>query len=307
VRLRRAWVKPTVFGALVVVAAVGSDLLAAGTAASPLEGFALIQRGPSGGTVWQGVIPDTAVPGDRRPSLVYLPPGYPATRRYPVVYLLHGLPGSPYSYVDGLRVAAVADRLIAVGATVPFIAVMPVAGYTHRYTGEWAGRWERYVVSDVVPWIDEHLPTLRKRSGRTLAGLSAGGFGAVDIGLRHPRLFSTLEAWSGYFAPPHDGPFRHTSAAALRRHDPALLIESEAALLRRLGERFFLSVGTTNDRWTEARTIAFSRELRRLGIRRRLWLAPGGHNRRFWRRQLPAALSYAVGSHRALPDWSDRE
>jgi enterochelin esterase-like enzyme len=52
-----------------------------------------------------------------------------------------------------------------------------------------------------VPWTDANLPTVADRAGRILAGLSAGGYAAVDIGLRHPFMFSTLEAWSGYFRP----------------------------------------------------------------------------------------------------------
>src|SRR5437868_5002467 len=95
---------------------------------APAPGWAEVATGPSGGSVWAGRIPNTFVPADRRPSAVYLPPGYAPDGRYPVVYLLHGMPGSPSSFYRGLHLAAVADGLIASGATAPFIAVMPVAG-----------------------------------------------------------------------------------------------------------------------------------------------------------------------------------
>jgi enterochelin esterase-like enzyme len=139
-----------------------------------------------------------------------------------------------------------------------------------------------------------HLAVAADAAGRTLAGYSAGGFGAVDIGLRHRSTFGTLEAWSGYFEPPHDGPFRHASTTKLEDHDPTSLVRRNAADLRRAPVRLYLSVGSTHDRWTERRTLAFAHELRALRLPFRLWLAPGGHNGRFWRRQLPSALEFAV-------------
>jgi len=230
-----------------------------------------------------------------RPCFVFLPPGYTPAARYPTVYILHGLPGSPFSIVHGLRLAGIADRLIVRRLVRPFIAVMPTAGPRH-YDGEWAGVWEAYVVHSVLPWVDAHLSTVPGARGRAIAGLSAGGFGAVDIALRHPMLFGTVESWSGYFEPPRDGPLAHASRGELDRHDPVLLVRAEASFLRRAGTRFFLSSGTTNDRWTAARTREFARELAAVGIRHRLWLAPGGHNGRLWRAQLPAALRFAAPS-----------
>jgi enterochelin esterase-like enzyme len=258
-----------------------------------MPGFTLLRRGPDGGTVWQGTIPGSIAPRwGVGHSIVYLPPGFSSAARYPVVYVLHGLPGSPYSVANGMEFADIADPIVTSGVLQPFVAVVP-AGPPPTYDGEWAGRWERYVIRDVLSWSETHLPVEDRAPGRTLAGYSAGGFGAVDIGLRHPALFSTLESWSGYFDPPHDGPFRHASAATLRSNDPTLLAPREAAALRGNHLRVYLSVGSTYDRWTEARTLAFAAELRALRISLRLWLAPGGHDGKFWRRQLPAALAYA--------------
>ena len=270
-------------------------LLTSGRASSgPIAGFSLLDRGPDGGTVWQGAIPNTVVPHARNgQSVVYLPPGYSTAARYPVVYVLHGLPGSPYSVANGMRFAEIADPLVTSGVLQPFIAVVP-AGPPPKYAGEWAGPWERYLLRDVLPWSATNLPVATAAARRTLAGYSAGGFGAVDIGLRHRSLFSTVESWSGYFDPPHDGPFRHASPATLRANDPTLLARRDAAALRGGHLQVFLSVGSTHDRWTEARTLAFASELRALHVPYRLWLAPGGHDGKFWRKQLPAALEYAV-------------
>ena len=179
-----------------------------------------IGTGPAGGTVWQVVIPNPAAPLDLRPTVFYLPPGLTAGRRYRVVFFLHGFPGSPYQFVDGLRLAETADTGVTSGRLRPFVAVVPPAGFDVRH-GEWSGLWEDYLVRDVVPWAD-------------------------------------------------------------------------ARLLRSLGTRFFLSCGTTRDRATARDTRAFSRELRSLGLPHELWLAPGGHDGSLWRRQLPAALLFAL-------------
>jgi enterochelin esterase-like enzyme len=284
---------------LVGVAAFAAlTLQAAAPAAQPLPSllpasFVPISVGPDGGIVWKGRIPDPALPGLRRNSVVYLPPHVSRDVRYPVLYLLQGFYGGPLQFVSGLKIATVADTAIASGSVQPFIAVAAPAGRTVKYDGEWAGPWEDYLVRDVVPWVDAHLPTVPTRADRALAGLSAGGYGAVDIGLRHRGLFGTLESWSGYFEPFRDGPLRHADARALASHDPSLLVRREGTLLRLLGTRFFLSSGT-GDPHTTAHTVAFARELRSLGLPYALYLRPGAHNGRFWLAQLPAALSYAL-------------
>lgn len=259
--------------------------------------FAQIGSGPAGGTVWQGLIRDPAVPALRRPTVVYLPPGFERGRRWPAIFFLQGFPGSPYQFASGLKLARKADAAIAAGSIPPFVAVIPPAGLDARH-GDWTGVWESYLLRDVVPWADAHLPLSRRPRDRALAGLSAGGFGAVDIGLRHPGRFGTLESWSGYFEPLRAGALAHAAAPVLAAHDPTLLVRREAAALRRAGTRFFLSSGTTHDRAGARDARAFARELAALGIRHRLLLAPGGHDGAFWRRQLPAALSYALAPAR---------
>jgi enterochelin esterase-like enzyme len=112
------------------------------------------------------------------------------------------------------------DPLVVAGKLPPFVAVMSPAGLTPRFRGEWTGVWEDYLVRDVVPWVDRHFPAIAAGRGRILAGLSAGGYGAVDIGLRHPGTFGTLEAWSGSFTAPHDGSLAGASGAVLAAHDP---------------------------------------------------------------------------------------
>jgi enterochelin esterase-like enzyme len=268
------------------VEAAGSGLAASWTAVS---------TGPDGGVVYQGQIPNQFVPTDHRPSAIYLPPGYNRAKRYPVVYLLHGMRGSPSSIWNGLHLATVADGLIASRHMRPFIAVMPVAGPTvDPNAGEWAGVWENYVIHNVVPWIDSHLSTVPGPQGRALEGLCAGGYGAIDIGLRHPGLFETLGSWEGYFAPVfRDGPFVGASTAVLKAHNPTLLIRQEARSLRRTGVRFYISVGGNHGKVLRHWTIAFARELTTLRLPHQLWLLPPIDRGHFWAATLPSALTYS--------------
>jgi len=289
--MRCTWLLSILGLAAACCAGHGSAAAARATILPP--SFVQLESGPSGGTIWQGVIPNRFVAGATRVSIVYLPPMVTTAKRYPVLYVLHGLPGSPYSISNGLRFAEIADRVIASRRVRPFIAVMPVAGSTGRYKGEWTGPWEDFVVHGVVSWVDRHLPTIASASGRAIAGVSAGGYGAVDIGVRHPRVFGTLEAWSGYFRPLRDGTLRHASATVLAAHDPMLVVRREARLLRQLDVRFFLSCGSTHDRMTESFARSFAAELASLRIPHELFLAPGGHDGAFWRAQLPEALAFS--------------
>jgi len=280
-----------------LAAAIAAAALALG---APAPGWTTVSTGPAGGVVWQGRIPNTFVPSDHRRSAVYLPPGYDPKQRYPVVYLLHGMRGSPSSFWDSLRLASVADRLIATGRTRAFIAVMPVAGPTvNPDTGEWAGVWENYVVNDVVPWVDGHLSTEPSPQWRALEGLSAGGFGAIDIGLRHPGLFGTLGSWAGYFAPVfRDGPFLHATSAYLAAHDPALLVRRDARSLSRLRVRFYVSVGGNHGNIPSRWSFAFAHELRTLRLPHDLWVSPVALRRHYWSATMPSALTYAAAALR---------
>jgi hypothetical protein len=276
-----------------VVAAIAP---AAGGATSPsaggVPGFTIERYGPDGGTIWQGHIPNREVL-DPRLSEVYLPPDFSPMHRYRVVYFLHGFWGDPSSFVHGMHFADAADTQITTGRATPFIGVMPPGGPMTKTTDdEWAGVWETYVVHDVIPWVDAHLPV--SASSRAIAGLSAGGYGAMDIGLRHPQLFDTLESWAGYFQPFRDGPFLHASRAVLDAHDPTLLVQREATQLRRRHMRFFLSTGRSGHGAVAARwTFEFADLLSRQHLSHRLWILPARYRGHLYRTQLPAAIDYA--------------
>jgi S-formylglutathione hydrolase FrmB len=262
------------------------QLVAALVSAALLPGFAPFATGPDGGTVLKGTFPQSF-----RAGYVYLPPGYSPASRYPVVYLLHGMPGSPSEYLAGTDLVDFADAAISSGRLRPFVAVMPAAGTRPKYNGEWAGQWEGEVVDGVVPFVDQHLSTIAAPRGRVLAGLSAGGFGAVYIALRHPRLFGVVESWSGYFHPLRDGPFKHDTNAELAANDPRSIADEEGASVARM--RFFLASGPVHSHWFRpAETWAFARMLRARGVPVTTFY--DGDRRGEWKAQLAAGLDFAL-------------
>jgi S-formylglutathione hydrolase FrmB len=254
-----------------------------------LSGFTPVAAGPAGGIVLEGTFP-----GTYRPGLVYLPPGFDETRRYPVIYLLHGMPGSPTEYLYGTQLPEYADQQIAAHTLRPFIAVMPAAGTRRQYNGEWAGPWEDALVGQVVPWVDSNLPTIPYAGSRVIAGLSAGGFGAVDIAVRRPDVFSAAASWSGYFSPLRDGPFKSATRQTLAAHDPTLLVWTDRGRLQQSHLRFFVSSGPSHSHWfREEQTVAFARELRALDLPVTMRLFPTVKGE--WRNQLDAGLTWAFG------------
>jgi enterochelin esterase-like enzyme len=231
--------------------------------------------------------------------MVYEPAGFQqlAARgvRFPVLYLLHGTVSNALHYVNVGRVGVSVDELLAAGRTRPFLVVMPESSDGSFVDDtEWAntshGAYESEVL-EIVRQVDEHWPTIANRSARAIAGLSMGGYGALNIGLHHPSTFGTLESWSGYFKQTHTGVFAHATPAALRFNSPAAYAPSVAASLRRMPLHVFL-YGGRQDRLTRYQP-GFAQELRRLGVSVRTAEPPGVHDWRLWRAEMPTALRYA--------------
>jgi len=134
-----------------------------------------------------------------RDVTVYLPPSYNSdrTRRYPVVYLLHGYGGTDANWTGRqANVPESADRLAAAGGFHEMIVVMPNAFTLHKgsmYSNSvTTGDWETYIAGDLVSYVDGHYRTLVGRASRGLAGASMGGYGAVRIAMKRPDVFSSL-------------------------------------------------------------------------------------------------------------------
>jgi enterochelin esterase-like enzyme len=237
----------------------------------------------------------TALRGVHR-YLVHLPPGYLQAarhgKRFGVVYLLHGNPGQPEQFVNVAALAARADTLTSRGRIPPMIYAMPAGppGYSNNDT-EWAnarlGRYEAFV-KEVVHRVDRRFATIPDRGHRIIAGLSEGGFGAVNIGLRNLALFSGIQSWSGTFTETATGPFRGMPMAVVHANSPTAYVPAMAPAIRRSGLRVYLYQGRS-DRGGPAMQ-AFAAELRRAGASVQDRLYRGGHDWALWRSQIPHML-----------------
>jgi len=168
-----------------------------------IAGFILSQEATSGaalglGQVFEGLRIPSAILGRDVRYAVYLPPDYLiSTRRYPVVYLLHGFTDDESAWIQFGEVNLAADRAIAQREIPPLIIVMPDAGVTW-YINDQQGkvRYEDMFIKELIPYMDKTYRTRPAKEFRGLAGLSMGGWGALMFSMRHPDDFAACAAFS---------------------------------------------------------------------------------------------------------------
>ena len=249
------------------------------------------------GTVQSFRLASPALGGRRQEVVVYLPPGYDpaAARRYPVFYLLHGVPGRPRAFLETVRAGVVQDIYLAKHLGGPMILVMP-SGSTGTFTDEeWANGvrrnngWETFVARDLVRAIDARFRTIPTGAGRAIGGLSEGGYGALNIAFHHPREFRVIESWSGYQKADNLRSIFGGRPALLRRNSPVDTLGRVARTLRR--EHAFVWFYSGNKDPFHVQNGAFARLLARDGVRHRYFLVRGGHNWAIWRGEAMAGAA----------------
>jgi len=244
-------------------------------------------------------VPSPSLGGRSDPVLVVLPPGYADSpgRRYPSVYLLHGVPGRPSDFVSIGDLATTEATLVAAGQLRPAIYVIPSGSPSLLADEEWANGiragndWESFVAGDLVGYVDSHFRTIPAGSARAIAGLSEGGYGALNIGLHHPGEFRVLESWSGYMtAEDITSVFGH-DRARLAYNSPAMTVRRQAGAIR--ADHLFIWFYCGRQDYTVAGNEAFAAELAGLGLPYRFQIVPGAHNWKLWRTMMAPALMVA--------------
>ena len=167
--------------------------------------------------------------GTHRRMRVYTPPGYSTSRKYPVLYLLHGIGGTDTEWTQSCHANNVIDNLLAEGKIQPMVIVFPDGNSSRTVAdlnppaaprggaadgapggapGAGAGRgrgmnmeawltpFENDLLKDIVPYIDSHYFVYTDRDHRALAGLSMGGGQTLNIGLVHPETFAYVGGFS---------------------------------------------------------------------------------------------------------------
>ncbi|QRN82652.1 hypothetical protein JR338_09510 [Chloroflexota bacterium] len=221
-----------------------------------------------GGTVTSEQITSEALATDLDFD-IYLPPCYgtdPETR-YPVVYLLHGLSYRQDQW-QRLGLVSTMNDLIAAGEIPPFIAVMPLES---PFTAPQVSQFGKALVTDLIPWVDEHYLTLPEREYRTIAGVSRGAAWAVHLGFEYYNLFSRVGA--------HSLPLFEADAGR---------IPSWLGLANEDLPLFFIDIGRNDQEWVTAE--AFAALLDKNGIPHEWYLFNGDHNEEYWASHLETYL-----------------
>jgi len=227
-----------------------------------------------------------------RELTVYLPPGYEAnpTKRYPVLYLLHGYANDHNSWHRYGRANDILDNLLAQKAIKPFIVVMPLGyggasvngdgnGAPPANAGAFGGDfalYERDILEDVIPLIDGKYRTVANRENRAIMGFSMGGMQAGRFGLGHLETFSYVGIMSaGLVGNP---------ASAAAGPDPIAPLASDAVAANKRLKLLWIACGVDDSAMAGARQT--HEALQKAGIRHTFVESEGAHHWRVWRRYL---------------------
>ncbi|SHH74000.1 sialate O-acetylesterase [Flavobacterium johnsoniae] len=144
--------------------------------------------------------------GSTRKATIYTPPGFNKNKKYPVLYLLHGIGGDEKEWLNGGQPNVILDNLYAEGKLEPMIVVMPNgrAMKDDRAGGDIMAAdkvkafsvFEKDLLNDLIPFIEKKYPVLKDREHRAIAGLSMGGGQSLNFGLGNLDQF----AWVGAFS-----------------------------------------------------------------------------------------------------------
>lgn len=212
---------------------------------------------------------------------------------YPVLYLLHGYSDdhtiwsrrtSIERYVDGLDL----------------IVVMPdtqLGWYTNAAHGL---PFEDHIMVDVMGFVDRTFPTIAKREGRAVGGLSMGGYGAMKLGLKHADKFCSITAHSAAFVIPHPGwtsEFRQKQSLVFGP-DPAGSDKDVFALAERIDRKKLPAIRIdcgTEDFLVEGNK-KFHAHLKKLKIKHEFELFPGDHNWGYWDLHIQTAIKFHMAN-----------
>ena len=169
------------------------------------DGFDIPRTGIEHGRI-DTITYNSATVGNTRRALIYTPPGYSKTKKYPVLYLLHGIGGDEKEWFNQGKPHVILDNLYAEKKIVPMIVVLPNgrAMKNDKAEGnmfdapkvEAFATFEKDLLNDLIPYVEKNYPVRKNQKNRALAGLSMGGGQSLNFGLGNLNTF----AWVGGFS-----------------------------------------------------------------------------------------------------------
>jgi putative tributyrin esterase len=251
------------------------------------------------------------------PYNVILPPDYRASSatRYPVLYLLHGFGGHYGDWATRTNIADYAARY-------RMIVVMPEGnnGWYTDSTSVATGKYESYILKELIPDVQKRYRTIEARYGRAVAGLSMGGYGALKFGLKSPETFVFVGSLSGALAAAtwtEDdlknlksisdslvAAFGPVGSETRKANDIYEIARGLSAARVAALPYFYLDCGTED--FLVSLNQQFAALLREKKIPHEYRELPGDHNWAYWDQQVPEVLQLAAQKLR-LPRAAPRE
>src|SRR5690606_22938218 len=239
-------------------------------------GFDQVRSGISHGKI-DTISYDSKTVGTKRKALIYTPPGFSKSKKYPVLCLLHGIGGDEKEWLNGGQPQVILDNLYADGKLEPMIVVMPngramkddrAGGNIMEPTRVAAfATFEQDLLNDLIPFIEKKYLVLKDRENRAIAGLSMGGGQSLNFGLGNLDTF----AWVGGFS------------SAPNPKAPEELVPDPARAAEML-KLLWISCGDQDQ------LLGFSKRtheyLRNQGVPHVYYLEAGGHDFKVWKNGL---------------------
>ena len=215
--------------------------------------------------------------GTTRRALIYTPPGFSKNKKYPVLYLLHGIGGDEKEWLNGGQPQVILDNLYGSNKIEPMIVVMPNgrAMKDDRAGGnvfdsekvQAFATFEKDLLNDLIPYVEKNLPVIKDRESRAIAGLSMGGGQSLNFGLGNLDKF----AWVGGFS------------SAPNTKTPEQLVPNPPETKKKL-KLLWISCGASDN------LISFSKRTHDYLIKNNVphiyYIEPGGHDFKVWKNGL---------------------
>lgn len=168
-------------------------------------GFDIVRESIPHGKIDSVIYPSKTV-GTSRKALIYTPPGFSQDRKYPVLYLLHGIGGDEKEWLRGGQPQVILDNLYADNKLEPMIVVLPngramkddgaTGNIFDKEKVEAFATFEKELLNDLIPFVEKKYPVIKDAVHRAIAGLSMGGGQSLNFGLGNLDKF----AWVGGFS-----------------------------------------------------------------------------------------------------------
>ncbi|MDH5250762.1 MAG: alpha/beta hydrolase-fold protein [Cyclobacteriaceae bacterium] len=246
----------------------------------------IVKQAPAGFDIFRSDIPHGKIDsvmypsktvGNQRRMLIYTPPGFSRKKKYPVLYLLHGIGGDEKEWLKGGKPQIILDNLYSEKKIQPMIVVLPNG---RAMKNDDAGgnafepdkvqaftTFEKDLLNDVIPFVEKKYPVLKDREHRALAGLSMGGGQSLNFGLGNLDMFP----WIGGFS------------SAPNTNTPEVLVPDPEAAKAGL-KLLWISCGDKDN------LIIFSRRTHEYLFRNNVphiyYIESGGHDFKVWKNGL---------------------